>query len=391
MKSKPVAPARFLGVQEPVPGAPAWAKPVRLYNLLRDIPGHPAGSTVSAATLKQAGFRAPKDHRNSDPRICSVCGKGYVQRQRKTCSARCGYESRKRSTRAPRKCAECYRDFWPYPSNLRRGRTARYCSLGCYRAVLTRRRTRICDQCGKNFSASSKKRRFCSVDCWKFSASSRNSMARGRRDRSRGPGWQQLAERIRHRDGYRCQRCGCPERENGERLSVDHIIPWRVFGDHEKADANQPSNLTSLCKRCHSWKTSVAEQRWLSGDRLDFSRYLQALSVPSMVEVSGDPSLPPPKERACLGCERIYPTECFLVRRGRLGTRCKTCRHVYYMARRDALLSKMRKRTGRCADCDSAISFRRIRCDSCQAIRRKEVGRSFYHRKRALAFGRSAP
>ena len=38
------------------PVAPAF----ELYDLTGDIPGHPAGSTVSRATIEAAGYRVPK-------------------------------------------------------------------------------------------------------------------------------------------------------------------------------------------------------------------------------------------------------------------------------------------------------------------------------------------
>lgn len=52
------APAVFIGYQEGLPATdtrdavPGFA----LYNLTADIPGHPVGSTVSADTLRAAGF-----------------------------------------------------------------------------------------------------------------------------------------------------------------------------------------------------------------------------------------------------------------------------------------------------------------------------------------------
>jgi hypothetical protein len=49
------APAVWLGWQEMLPGAPALA----LWNLTRDIPGHPRGSTVSSNTLLRLGFLLP--------------------------------------------------------------------------------------------------------------------------------------------------------------------------------------------------------------------------------------------------------------------------------------------------------------------------------------------
>lgn len=52
--SLPVAPALFIGCQD-FPGR----APFPLFNLQRDIPGHPVNSTVSADTLIRAGYAVP--------------------------------------------------------------------------------------------------------------------------------------------------------------------------------------------------------------------------------------------------------------------------------------------------------------------------------------------
>lgn len=53
----------------------------------------------------------------------------------------------------------------------------------------------------------------------------------------------QLKELIRQRDNYQCQRCGCSQLENMEKLSAHHI-------DYNKKNC-LPSNLISLCRRCN--------------------------------------------------------------------------------------------------------------------------------------------
>lgn len=50
------APATYAGFQEGMADLPGF----HLWNLTKDIPGHPAGSTVSSNTLEAAGFKVPK-------------------------------------------------------------------------------------------------------------------------------------------------------------------------------------------------------------------------------------------------------------------------------------------------------------------------------------------
>jgi hypothetical protein len=52
---KPLAPARFKGWQE----RPSRRDPIELWNLTHDIPGHPAGSTVTRETIEKAGLYLP--------------------------------------------------------------------------------------------------------------------------------------------------------------------------------------------------------------------------------------------------------------------------------------------------------------------------------------------
>ncbi len=53
------APFVFIGVQDCGGIVPDFA----LYNLLVDVPGHPAGSTVSEDTLRKLGFLVPTNPR----------------------------------------------------------------------------------------------------------------------------------------------------------------------------------------------------------------------------------------------------------------------------------------------------------------------------------------
>jgi DEAD/DEAH box helicase domain-containing protein len=62
-----------------------------------------------------------------------------------------------------------------------------------------------------------------------------------------GSGWDQLRERVRQRDGFRCQICGALEQ--GRAHDVHHKLPFRLFASPEQA--NRMDNLTTLCPTCH--------------------------------------------------------------------------------------------------------------------------------------------
>ncbi len=63
----------------------------------------------------------------------------------------------------------------------------------------------------------------------------------------------QLKELIRHRDGYKCQKCGCPEIENRRKLAIHHV-------DYIKENC-KPFNLISLCNRCNL-EVNVNRSKW---------------------------------------------------------------------------------------------------------------------------------
>jgi len=69
-----------------------------------------------------------------------------------------------------------------------------------------------------------------------------------------GADWGKIRDRVRARDGYRCQVCGAVEPDPSATLrarqhDVHHKIPFRSFSS--AADANRLNNLTTLCNSCH--------------------------------------------------------------------------------------------------------------------------------------------
>lgn len=96
-----------------------------------------------------------------------------------------------------------------------------------------------------------------------------------------GPLWAQIRERVRARDGYKCQMCGRPESTlsgtRNRQHDVHHKIPFRMFmrspmspdvGMQSReilqsavARANQLDNLTTLCPECHKKAESAVRVR----------------------------------------------------------------------------------------------------------------------------------
>lgn len=97
------------------------------------------------------------------------------------------------------------------------------------------------------------------LDCGRLTTGSRCIDCRRAKDRRRGAGrptpsqrgygsaWRALREQILDRDGRQCTRCGTAG-EQGNPLTVDHITAKSHGG------SDDPSNLRTLCKRCHGRK-----------------------------------------------------------------------------------------------------------------------------------------
>jgi DEAD/DEAH box helicase domain-containing protein len=62
-----------------------------------------------------------------------------------------------------------------------------------------------------------------------------------------GPEWARIRERVRARDGYKCQVCGTLE--STRQHDVHHKTPFRAFTS--LVEANRLENLTTLCASCH--------------------------------------------------------------------------------------------------------------------------------------------
>lgn len=81
-----------------------------------------------------------------------------------------------------------------------------------------------------------------------------------------------LIEKIRARDHYRCQKCGISQSMLGRALHIHHI-------DYNKHNCD-PSNLISLCARCHA-QSNVN----------NFDRYYMTIMYRNILEYGVDPNL----------------------------------------------------------------------------------------------------
>lgn len=180
-------------------------------------------------------------------------------------------------------CPECRKVFFPPASHIARG-AGKFCSKVCYNAKIGLRPAMIevtCPNCAVKFrrtQAAVKRRKlaFCSKRCSNdYISGERHHSYRGGEKHRRGPGWETNRRICRERDKV-CRACSKTPAENGQALSVDHIIPWRLFSD-EKA-ANGLENLIALCRSCHAKKWR-AEHAYIKGDVQGWVAYLRNVGV----------------------------------------------------------------------------------------------------------------
>lgn len=125
--------------------------------------------------------------------------------------------------------------------------TAHHCSPVCYIAGRwgeERKNARPCAVCGEPVGG--KRRVVCGAACdarrkSDGQAGSRSVFWRGGRSAPYDRAWRIIRDEILERDGHRCTRCG-----GTDRVQVHHVVPYRYSKSHA------PSNLTTLCRSCHS-------------------------------------------------------------------------------------------------------------------------------------------
>lgn len=207
---------------------------------------------------------------------CDNCGKSVLRHPRKQeqynhvfCSPNCYGEYRNRHLseyydnlvdKQSYVCETCGKVFFREPSKQIYKHT--YCSSACqYKSMIISIELE-CENCGKIFKrklsqVKRAKHCFCSKEC--------ADQHRKGEYHYNWNGWKSLEpygimfnkslkESVRARDNYVCQECGIPQSELGYALHVHHT------GYDKKR--NNPSELISLCRKCHL-RTNYNREWWI--------------------------------------------------------------------------------------------------------------------------------
>ncbi len=187
-------------------------------------------------------------------RKCSNCGGEFTGvKKQKYCSVKCWSEH----NRTKIKCLRCGKIFNVENYELKR-RKVKYCSFRCYKGEGGKTIIK-CEYCKKNIERYKSHIHsdiiFCNNKCkgeWQSInlIGSRNPKWRGGWKKYYGGNWDEQKNKARLRDNCICQIC--KTKENGKAHDVHHKIPFRIYGLKRYKEANDLSNLITLCNCCHS-------------------------------------------------------------------------------------------------------------------------------------------
>jgi len=227
--------------------------------------------SIAKSALNRSRYCSVKcQHLGAQKRVestCEVCGKNISfipSKPRRFCSKKCNGIGVRKVKRVPdswvaKTCPTCKKKFEYQPSQHKQ----KFCSHDCYALSISGKRhkeplIKTCLDCGAEFSVvpSRRRRRYC--DSCDGRVSKLNFVHNGFKSldcvqQKMGRNWEEQSEAARKRDGYRCAICNCKKKLFGRKLDVHHIKPRRKFLSilSIENDANNLSNLITLCRSCH--------------------------------------------------------------------------------------------------------------------------------------------
>lgn len=219
-------------------------------------------------------------------RSCNHCGKLYQARKSRLkhnreifCSRDCSYKGRfPESIKRQVGCKVCGESFYTYPD-----RAKIFCSAACqYKARTLGLSQRIvtkpynitkvwvkakitCKHCGKDFNTVLSKKdrsKYCSISCYnkhksvmysgKGNPAYKNGSSLNHRTH-RGSNWEKIRLEIYKRDNFTCQECGvkCIGKKSANKDNSHLIIQCHHKERYSLTKNNSPSNLITLCLKCH--------------------------------------------------------------------------------------------------------------------------------------------
>ncbi len=215
--------------------------------------------------------------------VCHICGKEFFTRDKrdvKYCSRACYYKSRighKTSEETKAKIGKANKG----KPNFFKGKIRPISMRMKLRKSLAvvhsgKRINRVCPVCNSIFKVYNSaikigEGKYCSKNCSEVSRLGIPTWNKGKHpeyvQKENHHNWkggisfepyspafdQQLKDKVRVRDNFKCQLCGVPELECRTRLYIHHI-------DYNKKNT-ELSNLISLCDKCHG-KTNYKREYW---------------------------------------------------------------------------------------------------------------------------------
>lgn len=190
---------------------------------------------------------------------CAHCGETFERRSVKVeayetnyCTAECQAEAYSKTQTI--ECDNCGGDVERQPA---RTEGMNFCSNKCHGEWLSENALRenarnwdggldesACERCGEQFTHREyQTARFCSNDCFHAHLSDT-----AKEDTPYyGANWSEQRQRALERDGHQCVICG-----RDDIVDVHHIRPFREYGVENHKQANQLTNLVTLCRSHHS-------------------------------------------------------------------------------------------------------------------------------------------